>query len=234
MEFGLLKSKIESKLIESYNNKNFDSELKTFKKLVLENTETKKLYYLYDVLSSNKGYQESFAEDYVNECVNLYKNIKINSNVLKQLNKWTENVVVENQYKDIDMVLFKNTMNVESIIESKQRVIKTLSIIKEESEVINISMDKMVEVANNTVKNYLSTIDESEQKEIKKYISLPQSEIQKRYEVLSEMVIEKLEVMSESSEPEVLSKINETIEKIKSEKINVVSLVKLKNLTENL
>jgi DNA helicase TIP49 (TBP-interacting protein) len=80
----------------------------------------------------------------------------------------------------------------------------------------------------------LSTIDESEQKEIKKYISLPQSEIQKRYEVLSEMVIEKLEVMSESSEPEVLSKINETIEKIKSEKINVVSLVKLKNLTENL
>jgi hypothetical protein len=234
MEFGLLKSKIESKLIESYNNKNFDSELKTFKKLVLENTETKKLYYLYDVLSSNKGYQESFAEDYVNECVNLYKNIKINSNVLKQLNKWTENVVVENQYKDIDMVLFKNTMNVESILESKQRVIKTLSIIKEESEVINISMDKMVEVANNTVKNYLSTIDESEQKEIKKYISLPQSEIQKRYEVLSEMVIEKLEVMSESSEPEVLSKINETIEKIKSEKINVVSLVKLKNLTENL
>lgn len=234
MEFGLLKSKIESKLIESYNNKNFDSELKTFKKLVLENTETKKLYYLYDILSSNKGYQESFAEDYVNECVNLYKNIKINSNVLKQLNKWTENVVVENQYKDIDMVLFKNTMNVESILESKQRVIKTLSIIKEESEVINISMDKMVEVANNTVKNYLSTIDESEQKEIKKYISLPQSEIQKRYEVLSEMVIEKLEVMSESSEPEVLSKINETIEKIKSEKINVVSLVKLKNLTENL
>lgn len=234
MEFGLLKSKIESKLIESYNNKNFDSELKTFKKLVLENTETKKLYYLYDVLSSNKGFQESFAEDYINECVNLYKNIKINSNVLKQLNKWTENVVVENQYKDIDLVLFKNTMNVESILESKQRVIKTLSTQKEESEVINISMDKMVEVANNTVRDYLSTIDEAEQKEIKKYISLPQSEIQKRYEVLSEMAIEKLEVMSESSEPEVKSKINETIEKIKSEKIDVVSLVKLKNLTENL
>ena len=234
MEFGLLKSKIESKLIESYNNKNFDSELKTFKKLVLENTETKKLYYLYDVLSSNKGFQESFAEDYINECVNLYKNIKINSNVLKQLNKWTENVVVENQYKDIDLVLFKNTMNVESILESKQRVIKTLSTQKEESEVINISMDKMVEGANNTVRDYLSTIDEAEQKEIKKYISLPQSEIQKRYEVLSEMAIEKLEVMSESSEPEVKSKINETIEKIKSEKIDVVSLVKLKNLTENL
>ena len=116
----------------------------------------------------------------------------------------------------------------------EQRVIKTLSTQKEESEVINISMDKMVEVANNTVRDYLSTIDEAEQKEIKKYISLPQSEIQKRYEVLSEMAIEKLEVMSESSEPDVKSKINETIEKIKSEKIDVVSLVKLKNLTENL
>jgi hypothetical protein len=234
MEFGFLKSKIELKLVEAYNNKTLENELKTFKKLVLENTDVKKLYYLYDVLSSNKGYQESFAEDYVNECVSIHKTIKLNSKIVNKLNDWTKDIVCENNYKDIDVVLFKNTMMVENIIESKQRIIKTLSTKKEESEVINISMDKMVEVANNTLQNYLSTISESEQKEIKKYISLPQSEIVKRYEVLSEMTIEKLEVLAENSEEEVKTKINETIEKIKTENVDVISLVKLKNLTESL
>lgn len=234
MEFGFIKSKIETKLVEAYNNKTFDKELKVFKNLVLENTDIKKLYYLYDVLSSNKGYQESFAEDYVNECVNLYKTMKISSKLLNKLNDWTKNVVCENIYKDIDVVLFKNTMIVENIIESKQRIIKTLSTKKDESEVINISMDKMVEVANNTLKNYLSTISESEQKEIKKYISLPQSEIIKRYEVLSEIAIEKLETIGEDSDDDVKLKINETIEKIKNENVDVISLVKLKSLTENL
>ena len=40
MEFGILKSKIETKLTESYNNKNFDSEIKKFKKYILEESLT--------------------------------------------------------------------------------------------------------------------------------------------------------------------------------------------------
>ena len=117
---------------------------------------------------------------------------------------------------------------------SKSNIINNLSSQRIETDVINIEMGKMVEVANNTIKNYLSQIDESDVKEIKKYISLSEEEIKKRYDVLSEMAIEKLEVMAENSEPEIKNKISETIERIKSDKIDAVSLIKIKNLNEDL
>lgn len=234
MEFGLLKSKIEAKLAESYKNKTLNVELKNFKKNILENKGLNQIYYLYDELSKQKGYDKSFAEDYLNECVELYQNIKLNNKNLVVLEKWVKNVVAENQYSDIDTVLAKKTFIIENILTSKTNIINTLSSQKNDSEVINIEMGKMVEVANNTIKKYLSQIGESEVKEIKKYISLSEEEIKKRYDVLSEMAIEKLEVMAENSDLEIKSKISETIERIKSDKVDAISLIKLKNLNEDL
>ena len=43
--FGLLKTKIENVLLESYANDTFKNELKTFKKLVIENKNISKLFY---------------------------------------------------------------------------------------------------------------------------------------------------------------------------------------------
>lgn len=234
MEFGLLKSKIEAKLVESYKNKTFNAELKKFKKYILENKGLNQTYYLYDELSKQKSFDKNFAEDYLNECIELYQNIKLNKKSLAIVENWVKNVVVENQYSDIDTAFTKKTFVIENILMSKNNIINNLSSQRIETDVINIEMSKMVEVANNTIKNYLSQIDESEVKEIKKYISLSEEEIKKRYDVLSEMAIEKLEVMAENSEPEIKNKISETIDRIKSDKIDAVSLIKIKNLNEDL
>ena len=59
MKFGILKSKIETLLSESYSKKTFKQELSNFKKYVLENKNISKLYYLYDDLTSNKGINET-------------------------------------------------------------------------------------------------------------------------------------------------------------------------------
>ena len=67
--FGLLKSKIENVLLESYSNNTFKNEITTFKKLVLENKNISNLYYLYDELNSPKSLNESFVNDYINECI---------------------------------------------------------------------------------------------------------------------------------------------------------------------
>jgi hypothetical protein len=61
MKFGILKSKIENVLLESYKNNTFKDELKTFKKLVIENKNVAKIFYLYDELSSPKGLNESYV-----------------------------------------------------------------------------------------------------------------------------------------------------------------------------
>ena len=73
MKFGILKSKIENVLLESYKNNTFKNELKTFKKLVIENKNVAKIFYLYDELSSPKGLNESYVNEFINESVKLYE-----------------------------------------------------------------------------------------------------------------------------------------------------------------
>lgn len=234
MEFGLLKSKIETKLVESYKKDSFNTEIKLFKRLVLENKEVSKMFYLYDELSKEKGYEKSFADDYLDECVSLIERISIDKKAISLIESWVKDVKSENYYKDIDTVVTKNTVVIENIINSKNNIISLLSSKKDKSDIINVPYETMVEVANNTLKNYLENISESELKEIKKYSTLPQSELDKRYEVVSEMVIEKLEKLSNTSDQTTKSKITETIEKIKTEKVDSVSLFKLKSLNETL
>jgi len=48
------------------------------------------------------------------------------------------------------------------------------------------------------------------------------------------MVIDKLETLSSNSDLQTKTKINETIEKIKTDKVDSVSLFKLKSLNETL
>ena len=48
MKFGILKSKIEKVLLESYSNNTFKNELKNFKTNVLDKKNIAKIFYLYD------------------------------------------------------------------------------------------------------------------------------------------------------------------------------------------
>ena len=234
MEFGLLKSKIETKLVESYKTNTFNSEIKTFKKLVLESEPIRMAYHIYDELSKQKGFDKEFADDYITECIDIYNRIKLTNDNLNKLNEWVKDIKVENQYNDIDIVLNKNTYIIENIIKSRQNIMSNLTSKQIQTEHINIPLDKMVEVANTTIKNYLENLEESDLEQIKKYSSLNEGEISKRYEVLSEMVIEKLETLSKNSDTETKNKINETISKIKNDTINSVSLLKLRSLNESL
>ena len=234
MEFGLLKSKIEKKLNDSYLNNNFSQEIKNFKKYVLENKSLSKAFHIYNELNKTKGFEKSFAENYVNECVDLYGKINFSQKSLSILENWVKGVKCSNEYKDIDTVLVKNTISIENILESKSRLVENLTVKESKIESINIPIQKMVEVANDNLKNYLSELNESELSEVKKYLSLPKKEIEKRYEILSEVAISKLEKMAEDSESSVKEKIKETIDKIKTDNVDSISLIKLKSLTENL
>ena len=234
MEFGVIKSKIETKLIEAYKQDKFNTDIKTFNKLVLEDKEVSKMFFLYDELSKEKGYLDNFADDYLSECVELIERISISKKSISLIESWVKGVKCLNHYKDIDTVVYKNTIIVEDIINSKNRILSNLTSKKNVTETIKVSYKTMVEVANKTLKTYLDTINESDLKEIKKYTSLSQLDLDKRYDVVSEMVIDKLETLSSNSDLQTKTKINETIEKIKTDKVDSVSLFKLKSLNETL
>lgn len=234
MEFGILKSKIEKKLSDSYKKENFSKEIKTFKKLVLTNESFSKAYHIYNELSSSKNFEKSFAEDFVNECVEIYNSIKFPKESLQLLESWVKNVKTKNQYKDIDVVLTKNTFLIENIIKSKNNIITNLTRKEQEISKTKLPLEKVYEIAQENLKNYLSELNESDLKQIKKYLTLNEEELKTKYQVLSEVVVERLEILFENSDKETKEKINETISKIKNSEINSLSLLKLKSLNENL
>ena len=87
MKFGLLKSKIEKCLVESYTNNTIKRDLFVFDQLVAKNKNINKLYFLYDELSSKKDLNESVASDFVNQSIIIYENTvnKITQNTLKEI-----------------------------------------------------------------------------------------------------------------------------------------------------
>jgi hypothetical protein len=240
MKFGILKSKIENVLLESYKKNTFKDELKTFKKLVIENKNVAKIFYLYDELSSPKGLNESYVNEFINESVKLYeKSIsKITKSELKELNEWVKNSTVENSYSKIDDLFTSDVLTIESRIKSKKLISETLRklpITTTTTKSIELPLSTMVSVANKTIKNYIDGLNESDKKELISLLSEDDSTLTEKYNTLKENVVEKLNNMKESSDDNsVKSRIDETLSKVLSEKFDKLSYFKLKGLNENL
>lgn len=237
-KFGILKSKIENVLLESYKNDTFKDELKTFKKLVLENKNVSKIFYMYDELNSKKGLSELYSREYINECITLYENAvnKILPADLQKLNMWVRNVKSNNSYENIDNLFSTDVLTIESRIKSKNLIIENLRKIPiVENKGIELPLSTMVSVANKTIKNYIDTLSESDKAEIVKLLSEDDKELTSKFNTLKENVVDKLTAMKNSSEDNsVKSRIDETLTKVLSEKYDKLTYFKLKSLNENL
>jgi gluconate kinase len=209
-----------------------------FEELILKNKNISKLFYLYDELNSNKGLNESIVNEYINQSVVLYENLinKINPNDLKEIQMWVGHIQCENNYKNIDNLFSTNVLTLENKIQSKKNIMESL--IKEpttKKEVVNVSIKKMVEVANKTVSNYIDTLSESDKKELKSLLSSNDETIKESYFMLKGGVLSKLENLQESEQDnDVILRIDETIEKIKNESFDKMSYFKLRKLNDNL
>ena len=238
MKFGLLKSKIENVLIESYKKNTFKEEMKIFKKLVIENKNISKLFFLYDELSSPKGLEESVASEFMLESIIRYENLinKIEHKKLNQLQTWVSKVTCENKYNDIDNLFSQEVVDFDVRLKSKKTIKEGLkSIPTTKKSEVNLPLSTMVNVANRTISNYIETLEESDKKELISLLSSDSAELEKEFEQIKEDVVKKLTTLKESVEDnETKTKVDETLEKINSEKFDKLSYFKLKNLKETL
>jgi hypothetical protein len=238
MNFGILKSKIENTLLESYKKGTFKDEMKNFKKLVLENKNISKLFYLYDDLSTNKGLHSEVVNDYINECVVIYENTvnKLKSDDINKLNSWVGNTKVDNQYETVDNLFNTNILAIESRIQSKKLISETLkkkSVVVKEA--VQIPLSTMVSVANKTISNYIESLNESEKAELTRLLSENDEKLEKDFDVIKESVVGKLTEMKNSeSDKSTQTRIEETLNKVISEKYDKLAYFKLKNLNENI
>jgi hypothetical protein len=238
MKFGLLKSKIENCLVESYRKNGLKRDMFVFEELVLKNKSLSTLYFLYDELSKNKGLNESFVNEYINESIILFENTisKVDKSDIKDLNSWVGHIVTENRYRDIDNLFSNEASTLEEKLKSKKTISENLkkNTIKEK-DVIEVPLKSMVEVANNTIKTHIDSLNESERKQLNVLLSTSDEKLNQKYNFLKEDVIEKLEgLLTENEDSETSGKINETIEKLQTENYDKLNYFKLKQLNENL
>jgi hypothetical protein len=238
MKFGILKSKIENVLLESYKNNTFKTELKNFKTLVLENKNVAKVFYLYDELNSPKALNETYINEFINESVKLYEKSlsKITKSDFNKLNEWVKNSNVENSYETIDNLFSTDVLTIESRIKSKKLISETLRKLPVvTTEGINLPLATMVSVANKTIKNYIDGLNESDKKELMSLLSEDDNTLTEKYNTIKETVVEKLTNMKDSSDDNsIKSRIDETLSKVLAEKYDKLTYFKLKSLNENL
>lgn len=230
MTFGKIKSIIEKNLLESYQNeKDFKKSLREFKQNVLNNKTISKAYALYDQLSTSQGLSESEAKDFLEEGINLLQKILPTIKLPKTLKE------IENKYSDIDTLVYTNKVNLSERIQSKKNIISVLTQKKSLSESINIPIKSMVSIANQTLRNYIETLDESSKKEFFQLISEDTKFLESKFETLKENTIVKLQtIMDKEEEVDLKSKISETIDRIKKEQFDQLSFLKLKNLENSI
>jgi len=238
MKFGILKSKIENVLLESYKHGTFKEELKTFDKLVLKNKSISKLFYLYDDLTSSKGLNESIVDEYINESTKLFENTinKLTESDFIKISTWVKNDKTDNKYEMVDSLFSTGILTIESRIKSKKLISESLKKqpLKEE-EVINVPISSMISMANNTISKFVDNLNESEKKEFNKLLSVDDSELNPKYTTIKESVVDKLNTMyNQNHDHSTRKAINETIEKLSTEKYDKLNYYKLKSLYENL
>lgn len=237
MTIGQIKSAIEKKLLESYTNNTFSNEIKIFKKLVLENKNMGKLFYLYDELNSKKGLNESVVDTYINECITLFENTinKINPDEFIPLKNWVRNTKTDNLYENIDNLFSYDVTKIDMKIQSRKLVSEHLKKQSDVSkEVINIPLSSSLNIANKVLSQHIEDLSESEKKELIGIITTSDNELKDKFNILKENTISKLLVLKESSDDETSSKIEDTIEKIRFESFDKLNYYRMKVLLESL
>jgi hypothetical protein len=232
MTFGQIKSLIEKNLLESYKNEaDFKKSLREFKHNVLNNKSISKVYNLYDQLSTPQGLTESEAKEFLEEGVNLLQRILPSIKMPKSLEE-----EVNNNYSDIDTLVYTKKIGISERIKAKKNIIETLKGNKNSiKESINIPVTSMVKIANQTLRNYIETMDENSKKEFFQIVSEDNKNLENKFEELKTSAITKLQsILENESENDVKTKINETIDKLKDEKFDQLNFLKLKNLESSL
>jgi hypothetical protein len=239
MEFGILKTKIEESLVKSYANKGIKKDMFLFNELVLENKSIARLYFLYDELSENKNLDDVVASEFINESVKIYNQIskEISKNSLKEINMWVGHIKCENRYKDVDNLFSKNIISLEDKLKSKSSIMETLMKKKESltETKLDLPLEKIVDVANKTVNDYLSQLDESEKKNILKVLKEDDSKLEIEFNVIKESVVTRLNnLKKDEDDAEVVNTIQETINKVEKESYTKDNYLKLKKLNNTI
>lgn len=231
MTFGQIKSAIEKSLVESYKNQSdFKKTLREFKHNILENKSFSKLYSIYDDLYKSQGLSKEDAEAFLSEGIEIIRHLVEKTQLPSGVG------ITENVYSDLDNLVYFKNVDLSERVKSRRTIISNL--MKQPNNVtesVKIPLKSMVNIANQTVQSYLETLDESTKVEVFHLMATSKENLEKEFQTIKESTIEKLASISEKeSENEMKTKLNDTIEKIKTESFDLMNYIRLKQLKDSI
>lgn len=233
MKFGEILSKIENKLVGSYVNESFKSEMNNFKKFVLENKEISSVFHLYTQLSSNQGLDKDVADLYITESLRqIEKNLSKSD--LSKVTKWVKDVVCENQYQDIDNMVYSHPNTILESVSSRKNIMNKLIEKKQVQESINLPIESIFKIAGKQVEKYIENLDESSKKDLSKVLMTEDTELSKEYTDLKTKTIDALSNITSVEDELTKNKLTETIQQIESEEYSKINYVRLYSLYNNI
>lgn len=226
-------SKIEGLLINSYVNETAKFELKNFRKLVLENKNASSMFHIYTELSKRKGLNKEIAESYINESLRQIEKLSPKLNTQK-IEYWVKDVVCENNYQDIDNIVYSTPNKIMETVNSKKTLINLLSESAEVKSYIDLPIETLLNIANKSIKGYIENLDEDSKRDLSKVLMTEDVELSKEFDELKSKTIGKLSNITESLDDVTNKKLQETIEQVQSDTFSKINYVRLFNLYNNL
>jgi hypothetical protein len=234
MTFGLIKSIIEENILDSYKDeKSFKRAINEFKHNILNNKDIAKVYAIYDELSKPQGLSEEDAKEFLQEGISIVQGVIKNIKLPKIIGESK----VENKYVKIDELVYgKNKIDLHERIKTKKEIVNVLKESKSDfSKKVSLPVSTMIKIANQTLNNYIESLDESTKKEFFQIIKEDSKNLETKFNEFRELTIEKLNsLMTNEDATETKTTIQETIQKVKEEEFSQINFLRLKKLNESL
>jgi len=242
--FGYYKKSIDSILESSYTNKKlFKENFHVIMGAMKLSKEFREFFTLYNELENNT-ISESTLPQYINESIDYLrpkiKKIKMVCNVLDKVFEKRKDLINLNEneiYDNLDYLIFKTGVKtLTKRIESKKQLVESIKNKKIVSELDNPISPKVLaySLSENFNKEF-SSLNKEEKEILSEIISLKTNEVKKSFTDNKTNVINKINTLvKESSDDNLIATLIETKNKVITMKENKLSLLQLKQLTQDL
>jgi len=243
-KFGELKTKMLTKLTESYTKEN-KTEVKDILKTIKENKDFKEMYLFYEEIENKYIEDKETAKLYV-EGLNTYFGQPMgnwnNLNVFCEslLNK-LGNIEIENNelYESLDILSEKDSLsNIEKKVIAKKKLVEHLTTKKKITESTDTTLVPNETLLNAVLTNnfnvlYSNTLSESEKEELKNILSISYNDLITKSNELHESILEKVSsLITESKDTDLIDRlkaVRDEVSQMSPSRYNYYRLTELKN-----
>jgi hypothetical protein len=243
-KFGTIKSKMLTKITESYSKQN-KNEVKDMLNTIKENKAFKEMYLFYEEIENKYFEDKEIAKLYV-EGLNTYFGQPMGNwndlNVFcESLHNRLSDIETETNelYESLDVLSENDKLsNIEKKVIAKKKLVEHLTTKKEVNESTDsttIGNETLLHavLANNFNVLYSNTLSESQKEELKNILNLSNEELETKTTELKESIINQVSTLiSESRETDLstkLLKVKDEVTGMSPSKLNYYRLTELKN-----